>query len=65
MTLRLFIVAAIVLTVFAIIAQAGTGTLFGVEAFIWLAAGLLAYFVDVLVGGWAWAVGPPRQAPPA
>jgi hypothetical protein len=53
MRLSLFLLAAIVLLVFGIIAgAAGTGTLFTVAWFIWFMAGVLAYLVDIAVGGW-------------
>jgi hypothetical protein len=56
--MRIFIVGAIVLVVFAIIATAATtGELFGVTWYTWLAASLLSFYVDLLTG-WAWAVGP-------
>ena len=55
MTLRLFIIAAIVLVVFAIIAGAAASqTLFSVRWFIWGLASLLAFYVDVAVGGWGY-----------
>ena len=64
MRLRLFIVAAVVLTVFAIIASAAaSGELFSVQAIIWLEAGLLAFFVDCLLGGWGIGVGGGSAAP--
>jgi len=60
--MRIFIIGAIVLIVFAIIATAITtgsspGQLFGVTWYTWLCAALLSFFVDLLTG-WAWAVGP-------
>ena len=67
--MRIFIVGAIVLIVFAIIATATTGVnagqLFGVWWYTWLCAALLSFFVDILVG-WTWAVGPfvRRERPP-
>jgi len=64
--MRIFIVGAIVLIVFAIIATASTtGELFSTTWFTWLCAALLSFFVDVLVG-WTWAVGPftRRERPP-
>lgn len=64
MRLRLFIIGAIVLIVFSIIATAAnSGQLFSVSWYTWLGAALLSFFVDILVGGWAWAVGPPTQPP--
>jgi hypothetical protein len=61
MRLPLFLVAAIVLVVFAIIATASVGInageLFGVTWYTWLGASLLAYFVDLLVGGFGYANG--------
>jgi hypothetical protein len=57
MRLALFLIGAIVLIVFAIIATAATsGELFGVSWFTWLCAALLSYFVDLLTG-WGWANG--------
>jgi hypothetical protein len=57
MRLAIFLVAAIVLIVFAIIATAATtGQLFGVTWFTWLCASLLAYFVDLLTG-WGYQSG--------
>lgn len=62
--MRLFIVGAIVLIVFTIIATAQSGSnivsasLFSVSWYTWLAAALLSFFADLLTGGWAWAVGP-------
>ena len=55
MRLPLFLVAAIVLIVFAIIATAQTtganvGQLFGVQWYSWLCASLLAYFTDLVFG---------------
>lgn len=56
--MRIFIVGAIVLIVFAIIATAqASGDLFSVTWYTWLCAALLSFFVDLLTG-WAWAVGP-------
>jgi hypothetical protein len=54
MRASIFLVAAIVLIVFGIIAGAqATGLLFSVQWFIWFMAAVLAYFVDIAVGGWA------------
>lgn len=50
MVFRLFIVAAIVLVIFAIIGYAGDGVALGVSASVWLASALLAFFVDLLFG---------------
>ena len=56
--MRIFIVGAVVLIVFAIIATAQDSMqLFGVWWYTWLCAALLSFFVDLLTG-WAWAVGP-------
>ena len=56
--MRVFIVGAIVLIVFAIIASAAsTGQLFDVTWATWVSAALLSFFVDLLLG-WTWAVGP-------
>lgn len=64
MGIRLFIIAAIVLSVFAIIGTAAaSGTCLGVSWSTWLAASLLAYFADVAVGGWVWNVRGPQQPP--
>jgi F0F1-type ATP synthase assembly protein I len=50
--MRIFIVGAIVLIVFMIIATAATtGELFGVLWYTWLGASILSYLVDVLLGG--------------
>lgn len=67
--MRIFIVGAIVLIVFAIIATSqATQDLFSVTWYTWLCAALLSFFVDLLLG-WAWAVGPfvrrDRTGPPA
>ena len=49
--MRIFIVGAIILIVFAIIATAATsGVCLGVTAFTWLCASLLSFFVDLLLG---------------
>ncbi len=62
MRASIFLVAAIVLIVFALIAAAqATLVLFGVSWTVWLCASLLAYFVDIATGGWA----PWNSAPPA
>jgi hypothetical protein len=62
MRFPIFIVAAVVLTVFAIIATAQTtgadaGQLFGVSYISWFIAGFLSFLVDLLVGGWGYASG--------
>jgi len=50
--MRLFLIAAIVLIVFMIIATAATtGMLFGVLWYTWLGASLLSFFVDIAFGG--------------
>jgi hypothetical protein len=63
MRVPIFIVAAVVLVVFAIVAAAGTsGLLFGTAAIIWFFASFLAYLVDIAVGGWApWTAREPVQ----
>ena len=49
--MRLFLVAAIVLIVLALIAAASaTGLCLGSSFSVWLAASLLAYFVNLLLG---------------
>ena len=56
--MRVFIVGAIVLIVFAIIATSQASMdLFSVTWYTWLCAALPSFFVDLLLG-WAWAVGP-------
>lgn len=51
MRFSIFLIAAIVLVVFAIVAAAGsTGLLFGTTAIVWFFASFLAYLVDLLVG---------------
>lgn len=51
MRFSIFLVAAIVLVVFAIIAAAGTtDLLFGTKSIVWFFASFLAYLVDLLVG---------------
>lgn len=65
--MRIFIVGAIVLVVFAIIAGAqASGTWWVTTWYVWAAASLLSFYVDTLLG-WSWAVGPfaTRQRPPA
>jgi len=62
MRLRIFLVAAIVLIVFGIIAGASTNstpplTLFGVQWFIWFMASFLAFLVDIATGGYGYANG--------
>jgi predicted Na+-dependent transporter len=53
--MRLFIIGAIVLIVFAIVASAqATGAWLGVAWPTWLAASLLAYFTDLALGQWKW-----------
>jgi len=53
MRLSLFLLAAIVLAVFGIIAgAASSGMLFSVQWFIWFMASFLAYLVDIAIGGW-------------
>ena len=49
--MRLFLIAAVVLVVFALIAAASTtGLCLGSAFGVWLAASLLAYFADLLLG---------------
>lgn len=57
MRLSIFMVAALVLIVFGIIAAAqASGLLFGVQWYIWFMASFLAYLVDIVTGGWSpWA----------
>jgi hypothetical protein len=58
MRLPIFLVAAIVLIVFALIAGAATtGTCLGSGWPVWTAAALLAYFTNILLGGWGFANG--------
>jgi uncharacterized integral membrane protein len=58
MRLPLFLVAAIVLIVFAIIATSqATMDLFSVTWYSWLCASILAYFVDLLFGGFGYSNG--------
>ena len=53
MTLRLLLLAAAVLFVFAVIAgAAATGTFLTVGWPVWAAAGLLAWVLDALTGEW-------------
>lgn len=50
---RIFLIAAVVLAVFAIIAgAAATGTLFSTTWFVWLAASWLAWLADQVFAGW-------------
>ena len=49
--MRLFILAAVVLTVFMLVAAASaTGLCLGSNATVWLAGALLAFFADLLLG---------------
>jgi hypothetical protein len=49
--MRLFIIAAVVLVVFAIVAAASTtGQCLGTTWPVWVAASLLAFYVDLLLG---------------
>jgi hypothetical protein len=62
MRFTLFLIAAIVLAVFAIIAgAANSGMLFSVQWYIWFSASFLAYLVDIAT---AWAPWGPRAAAP-
>lgn len=64
MGIRLFIIGAIVLSIFAVIASAAsTGSCLGVSYSSWLVASLLSYFVDCALGGWVWNVRGPAQPP--
>ena len=54
MRLSIFMVAAVVLIVFGIVAGAAhNGLCFGVQWFVWFMASFLAYLADVITGGWA------------
>lgn len=66
MRLSFFLVIAIVLIVFGIIAAAqASGQLFNTVWYIWFMASFLSYLVDIAVGPWApWATRPVVQAPP-
>lgn len=62
--MRIFLVGAIVLITFAIIATAAhDGLCLGVTALTWLCAALLSYFVDRLLG-WTFAAGGFSRQPP-
>jgi hypothetical protein len=64
MGIRLFILAAIVLVVFGIIAAAGTsGQLFSVDAIIWFMASFLAFLTDLALGGVAYVNGGFQRGP--
>jgi len=67
MRIGIFLIAAIVLIVFGIIAAAGSGFLFNTSWYIWFMASFLAYLTD-LVFGWGYADGRwgrgSRQGPP-
>jgi hypothetical protein len=58
--MRLFIIAAIVCFVIALLGELGAFS--GVAALTWITGGLLAWAVDAALGGWALAV-PARRAP--
>ena len=69
--MRILILAAVVLTVLALIAAASkSGLCLGIGWFVWTSAGLLAYFTELLLGDWAtgqlttWRAGPRRAEPP-
>jgi hypothetical protein len=50
--MRIFLIAAVVLIVFAIIATAGASGLFlSVSGSVWFEAAFLAFLVDALLGG--------------
>jgi hypothetical protein len=58
MRLPIFLVAAIVLIVFAIIAgAAANGLCLGTNWAVWIAASFLAYLTNLLFGGWGFANG--------
>jgi hypothetical protein len=58
MRVPIFIVAAVVLIVFAIVASAGTtGLLFGTTAVVWAYASFLAFLANLVFGGWGYANG--------
>lgn len=58
MRVPIFIIAAVVLIVFAILASAGTtGLLFGTAAITWFFASFLAYLTNLVFGGWGYANG--------
>ena len=58
MRVPIFVVAAVVLVVFAIIASAGaTGLLFGTTAITWFFASFLAYLTNLVFGGWGYGAG--------
>ena len=60
MNLRLFLIGAIVLIVFAIIAFAGdSDTCLGVPGLVWVGASLLSFYTDILTG-WGFTVGNSR-----
>jgi len=67
MRIGIFLIAAIVLIVFGIIAAAGNGLLFSITWYIWFMASFLAYLTDLVVGwGYAdgqWGRGPRQQGP--
>lgn len=64
--MRIFIIAAIVLVVFAIIAAASTTMkCLGSAWPVWACASLLAFYTDLLLGGYvAGFITAHRQAPP-
>jgi len=63
MRLRPFLIAAIVLSVLSLFAGGhqgpadAVGTCLSVQWFVWLAAALLAFLVDIFFGGWGYAAG--------
>ncbi len=62
MNLRLFLIGAVVLIVFAIIGTAdASGQALGVSWTTWLCASLLSFFVDLLTG---WGVPVGNRTPP-
>jgi hypothetical protein len=68
MRVPIFIVAAIILIVFAIIGSAAAnGLCFGVQAIIWFEASFLAFLAHLVFGGWGYsngAWGRNQQGPP-
>jgi hypothetical protein len=58
MRLRIFLVAAVVLTVFAVIASAADNALcLGSPWNLWISAAFLAFLADMIFGGWGYANG--------
>lgn len=63
--MRIFLLAAIVVVVFALIAALDTtGRCLGQTSTVWLVASLLGFYLDQLLGGWvAVQIGAHRTAP--